>query len=52
MQRHLFPSLLVIYLFPSECLLDLSSVMQEVTQSSEQSQVMYCICFSHPSLPL
>lgn len=36
--------------FPSECLLDLSSVMQEVTQSSEQSQVMYCICLNHPSL--
>jgi len=50
-ETFLFPSLLVIYLFPSECLLDLTSVMQEVTQSSEQCQVMYCICLSHHSLP-
>lgn len=45
----LFPTLVVIYHFPSECLLDLTSVMQEVTQNSERSQVMYCICLSHPS---
>lgn len=45
----LLPTLVVIYHFPFECLLDLTSVMQEVTQNSERSQVMYCICLSHPS---
>lgn len=47
----LFPTLLVIYYFPFECLLDLTPVMQEATQSGEWSQVMYCLTQPSFSFP-
>lgn len=43
----LFPIVVIIFYFSSECLLDLSSMVQEVTWHGKWSQVVYCVCLNN-----